>query len=70
MLKNILFKQAFANFLIEEWKKPPIIRSKIVYISHGWYMKVNNKEGVVEEEVLYAGNRKTNHLQCQYEEAS
>lgn len=66
LLKNVLFKEAFANFLMEEWKKPhygPIIGGKTVYISHGGTcMKMKNKEEVLETE-------KPSHLQCQHEEA-
>ena len=38
LLKNVIFKEAFAIFLMEEWKKPqygPILGGKTVYISHG-----------------------------------
>ena len=66
LLKNVLFKEAFANFLMEEWKKPqygPILGGKTVYISHGGTcMKMSNNEQVLETE-------RPNHLQCQHEEA-
>ena len=46
LLKNVLFKEAFANFLMEEWKNPqygPILGGKTVYISHGGTcMKMSN----------------------------
>ena len=48
LLKNSLFKDAFANFLMEECKKPqcgPILGGKTVYISHGGTcMKMSNNE--------------------------
>ena len=51
---------------MEEWKKPlygPILRRKIVYISHsGTCMKMRHKEEVLEIEGAQ-------HLQCQHEEA-
>ena len=66
LLKNVLFKEAFANFVMEEWKKPqygPILGGKTVYISHdGTCMKMKNKEDVLETE-------KPSHLQCKHEEA-
>jgi len=66
LLKNGSFKDAFALFLMEEWKKPqygPILGNKAVYISHGGTcMKMESKEEVLEIE-------EPNHLQCQHEEA-
>ena len=62
LLKNVLFKEAFANFLMEDWKKPqygPILGGKTVYISHGGTcMKMSNNEQVLETE-------RPNHLQCE-----
>ena len=67
LLKNVLFKEAFACFLMEEWKRPqygPILGGKTVYISHGGAcMKMEQKDrGVLETE-------RPDHLQCQHEEA-
>ena len=66
LLKNGLFKEAFALFLMEERKNPqygPILGNKAVYISHsGTCMKMENKEAVLEIE-------EPSHLQCQHEEA-
>ena len=66
LLKNGSFKEAFALFLMEEWKKPQyglILGNKAVYISHGGTcMKMENKEAVLQI-------KETSHLQCQHEEA-
>lgn len=38
LLKNGTFKEEFARFVLEEWKKPqygPIIGAKKLYVSHG-----------------------------------
>jgi hypothetical protein len=67
LLKNGTFKEEFAHFVMDEWKKPhygSILGTKTVYVSHGGKcieMK-SNDDGLLQTE-------EPNHLQCQHEEA-
>ncbi|KAG7162926.1 hypothetical protein Hamer_G001944 [Homarus americanus] len=67
LLKNGAFKEEFAHFLMEEWKKPPygpIIDRKTVYISHGGKcMEMENSE----DEMLQT--LEPSRLQGQHKEA-
>ena len=66
LLKNGAFKDAFACFLIEELRKPqygPILRNKILHISHGGNcIKIKYTENVLEVD-------RPSNLQSSHEEA-
>lgn len=67
LLKNGSFKEEFAIFLMEEWKKPqygPIIKRKEVFISHGGKCIAlkNNEDDQLQV-------RAPSHLQGRHEEA-
>ena len=67
LLKNGSFKEEFARFVMQEWKKPQygsILGRKTLYVSHGGMcmrMKNNDDDLLQVEE--------PNHLQCWHEEA-
>lgn len=70
LLKNSAFKEEFAHFIVQEWRKPhygPILGRKILYVSHGGecsrFMFTETEDGnqiQVDE---------PSHLQGQHEEA-
>ena len=70
LLKNVAFKDGFAQFILQEWKKSeygPILGRKVLYVSHGGkclsFMNTETGSGSqiqVDE---------PSHLQAQHEEA-
>ena len=66
LLNNVYFKDEFAKFILEEWKKVHygrIIGTKTLYISHGGqYRELRNDGGILQ-------SREPHNLQGRHEEA-